>query len=1003
MTMPHSASETVVVEPNGWADAVALTQGPQLVVGGPGTGKTEFLVRRALYLLTQLHVPPDAITILGFSRRGVAEVRGRIRDSLPATMGALDVATFHSYSARLVEAEAATAGWPESPQILTGPEQVALVHQLLLAENPSDWSTAFGQLLGTQTFAKEVTEFILRSNEQLLSPAALDELARADWKGLPQFLAKYGKTLRERGRVDYGTLVSVAVRLLERRATDDSGTAPPGFVLVDEYQDTTTAQVRLLQALQRQGNDILVAADPYQSIYSFRGAAVENVAQFEADFSTAECDATRLLLTTSFRTPRAILETAVGVTTGDLPGATGAVQPAPGTGAVEAYLFDQQVEEAEWIAAEAQRVHLLERIPYSKIGVFVRSKRRLLADLSRALERRHIPHELPGSRLTDQPAVRFLIDLVAAATKCDGRREADHALRRVLLGSRVGLTIGAFRSLERNALAMGGWASAITATLPGWGPLSALLEDPSWASKLPATEGLWQVWTRLPGIERMVADESQEEERAAWRSLDQVLARWQERNPKGTLVDYRDLAESEDFEAQPLLSYRRPGGDRLTLTTLHQAKGLDLEVAFIADAVDGVFPDLRTRDSLLGVRHLLPHVPTGTADYRAFRLQEESRLAYTAMTRARRRVIWTATERGLDDGPGRPSRFFSKVARLVGVEPQRPHGRVEIKALDPDQPGRLPVTTQEAEAALRRSLSDVATPSPTRLAALSTLAVGTQWGMRAPERFNGVAERGPNDGLIDPDLVLSPSQAQSYELCPRRYVLDRRLRVGADTSLHATFGTLIHDVLETVEQKAIDDGRARSTLSEALREFERRFDPYEFDGTPFAISWEMRARDGLTRLYENWPAPKRRAAFLELTLETEIGGVRWTGRADRIDVSDSGLTVVDYKTSKNPMSNAEAAESLQLGFYALAASRQPEVTAFGDVVGAELWFPMAEQKKVATRQFKMELLGDVETRLHTIADGIKQENWEPQSGPHCDKCDLRPVCPAWADGGGDFE
>jgi len=1000
--MTNEDQSTVAVAPEDWDDAVALTQGPQLVVGGPGTGKTEFLVRRAVHLLVELGVAPESITILGFSRRGVAEVRARIRENLPATLGALDVATFHSYSARLVEARATEVGWTESPQILTGPEQVALVRQLLVDEEPKDWSPAFGQLLSTQTFAREVTEFILRSTEQLQSPDALEQLDRADWKGLPLFLRTYADALRKRSRIDYGTLVATAVGLLE---SDQPTTRqqPPGFVLVDEYQDTTAAQVRLLQVLQQRSKHVLAAADPYQSIYSFRGAAVENVANFGSDFSTSGARATRLLLTTSFRTPKTILETAVGVTSGDLPGATGAVEPAPGKGSVEAYLFDQQVEEAEWIAAEAQRIHLLERIPYSKIGVFVRSKRRLLADLSRALERRHIPHELPGSRLADQPAVRFLADLVAAATGCDGSLATDQALRRVLLGSRVRLTIGAFRALERRARALGAWPPAIHAALPEWSPLATLLDDPSWATRMPASAGLWEVWTRLPGIERMVADESQAEERAAWRSLAQVLARWQERNPAGTLLDYRRLSESEDFEAQPLLSYRRPDGDRLTLTTLHQAKGLELEVAFIADAVDGVFPDLRTRDSLLGVRHLLPHVPTDTADYRAFRLQEESRLAYTAMTRARRRVVWTATERGLDDGPGRPSRFFSKVARTVGVEPQRPDGFVDIGVPATDRRGRLPVTAQEAEAALRRSVTDVATPAPTRLAALTTLAVGPRWGMRAPQRFSGVAPRGPDDGLLGSELVLSPSQAQSYELCPRRYVLDRRLRVGADTSLHAAFGTLIHDVLEATEQQAIDDGRPHGDLAAALDEFEVRFDPNEFNGPPFSDSWVLRAHDGLTRLYENWPAPKRRGAFLELTLETEIGGIKWTGRADRIDVAADGLTVVDYKTSRSPAPIAEAAESLQLGFYALAASRHPQVADSGQVVGAELWFPMANRKKVATRKFDMGLLGDVEARLAGIANGIRSEIWDPLPGPHCEQCDLRPLCPLWAEGGEGFE
>lgn len=997
MSREGSTPRLIPIEPDAWDSAIAAVSGPTMVVGGPGTGKTEFLVRRAVHLLENNNVRPEDIVILGFSRRGVAEVRNRIGEALTRSVGALDVATFHSYAARLLEQQPTAAGWAENPQILTGPEQVALLQTLLAAEDASRWSPAFADLLETHTFAREVTEFVLRAAEQLQTPGDIAEMGRADWRGLPEFLARYGNSLRSSGRIDYGTLIATAVDLVANRA--DRGAQRLRFVLVDEYQDTTTAQVRLLQALQVAGYEVLVAADPYQSIYSFRGASLENVESFETDFG-GDSPASRLLLTTSFRTPAAILEASVGVTTGDLPGATGAVVPASGQGVVEAYLFDQQVEEAEWIAAESQRLHLTEGVPYSRIGVFVRSKRRLLADLSRSLERRHIPHDLPGSRLTDQPAVRFVLDLALAASQCDGPGAVDKAMRRILLGSRVGLTIGAYRSVQRRVISLRSWSAAIREELPEWSAMADLLDDSTWAEEIPAAQGLWRIWTEFPGIERMVADPAAGEERAAWRSFAQVLTRWEDRNPAGTLLDYRRLADSEEFEAQPLLSYRRLPGDRLTLTTLHQAKGLELDVVFIADAVDGVFPDLRTRDSLLGVRHLLPHVPTDTVAYRTFRLQEESRLAYTAMTRARRRVVWTATERGLDDGPGRPSRFFRRVADLINVNPARPSGAISV---DPTQgDGRPPVTAGEAEAALRRMLLDVSAPAPRRLAALTALAEGPRWGLRHPLEFHGVPERGSNRGLIGAGHRLSPSQAQGYEDCPRRYVLERRLKIGSDRSVYATFGSLIHDVLEAAERAAIDAGDEHSTLEDAQRELDRLFDPDEFGGSPFAEAWRDRAGRGLMKLYENWPAPRRAAHLLEHRLETVIDGVRWTGRADRIDRGPAGLTVVDYKTSTRVLTGEEAATSLQLGYYVLAASRDDTIRQVGPVAGAEFWYPMTSTKSVATRTFDMTKLGEVETRLTVVANDIRNEEWAPQPGTHCDRCSLRSLCPVWAEGGPDF-
>jgi len=141
---------------------------------------------------------------------------------------------------------------------------------------------------------------------------------------------------------------------------------------------------------------------------------------------------------------------------------------------------------------------------------------------------------------------------------------------------------------------------------------------------------------------------------------------------------------------------------------------------------------------------------------------------------------------------------------------------------------------------------------------------------------------------------------------------------------------------------------------------------------------------------------------LEHQLDTEIAGVRWTGRADRIGVSSAGMTIVDYKTSKSPVTVAEASESLQLGFYALAAQRDPDLQDLGTVVGAEFWYPMANTKKVAARKLRMDELDEVEARLTAIAVGIRDEDWSPNPGPHCDRCALRPLCPAWADGGPEF-
>lgn len=980
------------IRPSDWPAAIASTDGPQIVVGGPGTGKTEFLVRRVLHLVEDRAVPAGSILVLSFSRRGTADLENRVRRGLSSSVPRIDVATFHSLASRVVESHAIRLGWQRPPELLTGPEQVDVVQRLLAGADRTRWSPPFRGLLGSATFAGEVTEFILRTREQVMSVTEVRRLEseRDDWKGIGDFLSDYDRYLRSAGRVDYGTLLASAVEVLEGADEPGSVTRQLSHVLVDEYQDTTPAQARLLEALVPAGGNLTAAADPYQSIYSFRGADVRNVAEFPHRFrDTGGLPARRMVLTTSFRVPGEILAAAERVTGGDLPGAAGPVVPASVGGRVDVHRFEQETEEAEWIADEMQRMHLEDRIPYSSMGVFVRSKHRTVPDLVRALHRRGIPHEEPDARLSERAPARFVLDLVAAATGLDGPAGTARAIRRILLGPICSISLGTLRAVERARLAdpMGSWTKAIRTAAPEADQIANLLENDEWATETSAADGLWRIWSALDAVSAVVSDPDRADEREAWASLSQVMRRWNERNPASTLADYRRLTEEEGFEARPLLSYRRPHRDTPTITTLHQCKGLEFDVVFIADAVEGVFPDLRTRDSLLGVRHLMAHLPHDTAGYRAFRLQEERRLAYTAMSRARRRVVWTATTAGIEEGRGRPSRFLALAAGTPTV----------AAAATPAPPHERPITPREAEGMLRRALADPALEPPRRLAALSVLISSGDGPLRSPLTYAGMLERGSDTAVIGPDHTMSPSQAEAYETCPRRYVLERHLRIGAASSVYLDFGSMLHAALESVERRAMAEGLEHASVGDALRAWRSAFDPAAFGGGPFAEAWLARGEAALRHLYDNWPGSGR-AVAVERPLRLDLGGRNWRGRADRIEEDGDAIGIVDYKTSGSAARKADVEESLQLGFYVLAAGADPDLADRGPARRAEMWFPAAGGTTVKTRRFDMANLDRVRGRLGALAEGIFAEDWHPEPGAHCARCPVRPLCPAWLEG-----
>ena len=551
------------------------------------------------------------------------------------------------------------------------------------------------------------------------------------------------------------------------------------------------------------------------------------------------------------------------------------------------------------------------------------------------------------------------------------------ALRRVLLGPMVRLTLAAARALERIA-GRDGWRRAIESSEPARALLPFVV-DPGWARDEPASDGFWRLWTGLPHFAEVVTGRSPES-RAALSSFAQALDRLRERDPGATLADYAAVVASEDFEAQPLLEYRDHGVDRVALTTLHQAKGLEFDVLVIADAREGVLPDLRTRDSLLGARHLSSDAGDDAA-YARFRLQEEMRLVYTAMCRARLRVVITCTSAPAEGTLGTPSRILPLASGLPMEAAARP-----------PTPWTDPTTPLEAEAWLRRRLRDPALPAADRLAALTTLTDDAAWHPRPIDEFAGILSRGPDGGLVDPAMSLSPSAADAYDSCPRRYVFSRLLRVDEGGSVYQELGSILHRVWERTEAAAIAAGADHGDLATALEILEEEFDGTAFGGGAWAAAWKARAVSITEHLYERWPGGGP-AEALEERVTAEIDGIPWSGRIDRVERRGDTRWIVDYKTGTSVPSVAEAARSVQLGFYVLAAGSPDRI-----VGGAELWFPAKKAQSVTVRSFDLDNLGEVEAAMVAAQVGIFAEDWTPRPGPACDRCAVRSVCPEWPEG-----
>ncbi|QSB15648.1 ATP-dependent helicase [Natronosporangium hydrolyticum] len=650
------------------AAAVAHVDGPLLVVGGPGTGKTTTLVS-AVTARVVGGVDPQRLLVLTFGRRIAGDLRRRIERRLTEAAGTVPeplVRTFHAYAFGLLRRAAASRGEPP-PRLLTGPEQDTVIRELL-AGDEARWPERMRAALPTREFARQLRDLLLRAAERGIDAATLaaygEKAGRDDWRAAAEFRAEYEAVLALRDATsrasvgyDYAELVAAAVRLLQ--ADPELLAAERArlrAVYVDEYADTDPVQRELLALVAGGGAPLVVFADPDSAIYGFRGGDPAGVRTFPDDFPTpAGAPAPVLTLRHGHRGGAAVGAAAARVATRLRgPARHRSVTAAAGRppGSVEVRLFRSPATEHSWLAHRLREIHLREQVPWSAMAVVVRAGGQL-ARARRALRAADVPvvthaEDLP---LPSQPAVAPLLRLLRCAL--DPAR-LDEAAAVSLLHSPLGgadpfterrLRQG-LRALARSAGDQRPSGMLLVEALRE--PAELAMVDRRWAAPAKAVSGLlatareaaavpgataeavlWAVWRASGLAERWQAvatghrggaeaiGEGRGEGRgeaaraaAADRDLDAIVvlfdaaARFADRLPGARIEVFLDYLQGQELPADTLA----PSADRgeaVRLLTAHAAKSLEWEVVALPGVQEGVWPDLRLRGSLLGAERLV--------------------------------------------------------------------------------------------------------------------------------------------------------------------------------------------------------------------------------------------------------------------------------------------------------------------------------------------------------------------------------------------------------------
>jgi len=1037
---------------------VAHAGGPLLVLAGPGTGKTTTLVEAVVGLVEHRGVRPEEVLALTFSRKAAEQLRDRVTSRLGRTVGASMAATFHSFAYSLVRQYADEAAFTAPLRLLSAPVQ-DVVLQTLLRPSPEavTWPHGLAEAVRTRGFSREVQTLLGRARERGVSASRLAELGvaagRPEWVAAGHFLEQYLDVLDAEAAVDYADLMVRAVRLAEQPEVQTALRRRYSWVFVDEYQDTDPSQVALLQALAGGGRNLVVVGDPDQSIYAFRGAEVRGILDFPDRFRTRQGDrAPVVALRTTRRFGPALLRASRRIATsiptaGAIPAEVvqafrdpDSVEGEFGAGEVEVLHLDSSRAEVEHIADRLRRAALEDEIPWSDMAVLVRSGRASIPSLRRALSVAGVPVEVASddTPLTTEPAVVPLLDALKVVVAL-GREDPEDPLAldddraaSLLTSPLGGLDAAEVRVLAR-ALYQREKVAATTAQRPvrpsaelvrealvrperleALQPgravdkarrLARLLERAraQLQAEGSAEEVLWTLWsgTRWPERLRTSATSGGPGAAAAHRDLDALCALFEEaakvEEQRGhtSVASFLQTLLAQELPADTLAD-RGVRGEAVRLLTAHRSKGLEWRFAVVAQVQEGRWPDLRRRASLLradelGVDGVLPPVET-----RAL-LAEERRLFYVACTRARQRLLVTAVASPEDDGE-QPSRFTAELA-----EPQLLSGR-------PERPLSLPGLVAE----LRRTAGDGGSPPALRAAAAQRLArlalerrgaaalvptadPASWWGLRSRSE--------PSRPLRSPDepVTISASTLEALLGCPAKWFLEHEAGGATCSTTAQGFGKLVHGLADQVARGAFDGEVTEEQLMTAV---DRVWGLLQFR-TPWSSTRDRGDVQAALHRFLTWHRSNHRTVLdteMELEAELEVDGerVRLRGYADRLELDTEGrVVVVDFKTSKNPPTEAKVAAHPQLALYQLAVANGAVDAALGrpgrpggaELVQLRVKGETAKVQPQAPLEPDTEARSVIEGQVAEVVRRIRAEDFPVVEGHYCDHCDFHALCP----------
>ncbi len=940
-------------------EAVTHENGPLLIIAGAGTGKTTVITHRIKHLIVDKNVPPSSILALTFTEKAAFEMQERIDVLLPYGYTNLWIDTFHSFCDKILRDDAHLIGLDPNYKFIGESESV-----LLLRSHIFKLGLKIFRPLGNPTkFTDALLSHFSRLKDEDISPQEYikwvskykgDEEEISQYIELSNAYLEYEKLKIKESVMDFSDLISNALLLFRTRKTllkNYQGKFQ--FLLVDEFQDTNYAQNELAILLAGDDHNITVVADDDQSIYRFRGAAVSNVLQFKKTFKKAKI----ITLTDNYRSTQIILDASYDLIQHNNPNRLEVVEKinkklkshssAPKKN-IELIHEARAEDEADAIARKI--IELQKSYQWRDIAILVRANNHSQL-ITTALQRHKIPYQFLGpGYLFQQEEIKDLISYLIFLTNLSD----SVSLFRVL-----SMDIFDIPYIDLNYLLNFSKRKNIS-LFEALNFIDQIYLKPESQKKLldirqmisrhigcikkdTAGQILYYFLIDSKLFQTLLNTTSAKEERRA-QNIAKFFDRIKNFETQSsdanifTLVEWLMLMlQMGDSPTAADTDMRERNA--VSILTVHSSKGLEFKVVFLINLVSDRFPSRERKEKIPLPKEIIKESIPENID---FNEQEERRLFYVGMTRAKERLFFTAAD------------FYGSGKRVKKISP------FVFEAL-PQLKERIGVNGK----AQQLSFSEV----------LSVYEKNEE----EKEEKNPVKV-----------TYVTFSNLQMFDICPLHYKAKVLLGIPTPPAPVQSFGIAIHNTLYSFYKK-VQSGNTPpiKELKKTLKEewISDGYDSKEYEKERFERGLEI-----LEQFYKTECNPPVKPIGLELPFSFTLkNSVKVFGKIDRIDKKNNGIEIIDYKTGENNP-KADKTHRLQLEMYALAATRIKDPILNKNPKDITLTLHFLEDNTKKTMDFKQEDLDRLEDDLIEKIKEIEKSDFKCSKNILCQNCEYKMLC-----------